>query len=657
MGLLIGDLLEQQGLDDLVGRGPELAALDGLLEDGGPLVLHLYGIGGVGKSRLLGAFAARAARRGVAVVRLDGRSIEPTEQGFLCALAAALGSPAAAQPAGLAPAAAQLGALGPQVLLLVDTYERLRLLDTWLRQLFIPALEARVRVVLAGREPPTTIWTLAPGWPALFRGLPLAGLDAAAAHELLARAGVGPELAARVTRATRGHPLALQLAAATAHLRADVGGEPDALQATLAALTRLYLAEVADPLARQALQAAAVVRRTTLSLLRALLPDIPPHEAYERLAALPFVEQGRDGLMLHDAVHTAIAADLRANDPERYRAYRRAAWQQLRAELQGAGRGELWRYTADMLYLLETPVVRETFFPSGTTPFAVEPARPGDRDELLAIVARHDGPASAAEIARWWERAPWAFAVVRDRAQAVAGFYLLLPRSAVAPADLAADPVTRAWEAQLRAEPLDPGEEALFLRSMCTRDYGERFSEEQGALMLDLKRVYMELRPRLRRLYTILRDELLFSQFLRHTGFRMLPDAEIAVGEVSYHTAMLDFGPGSVDGWLTNLVAAELTLAPEEALALDEGSRELIVDGQRVGLTQLEFATLQYLLAREGQAVNRGDLLDDVWGYSYDGGSNVVDVVIRGLRKKLGVRASAIETVTRVGYRLRRPSS
>ena len=45
-----------------------------VLEDGGPLVLHMHGIGGVGKSWLLDAFAAHAARRGAAVVRLDGRS-------------------------------------------------------------------------------------------------------------------------------------------------------------------------------------------------------------------------------------------------------------------------------------------------------------------------------------------------------------------------------------------------------------------------------------------------------------------------------------------------------------------------------------------------------------------------------------------------------
>ena len=81
----------------------------------------------------------------------------------------------------------------------------------------------------------------------------------------------------------------------------------------------------------------------------------------------------------------------------------------------------------------------------------------------------------------------------------------------------------------------------------------------------------------------------------------------------------------------------------------------MIVDGQRVGRTQLECAVLHYLMERAGKAVSRVDLLDDVWGYRYDGGSNVVDVVIGALRKKLGERAQTIETVTKVGYRFRRP--
>jgi DNA-binding response OmpR family regulator len=116
---------------------------------------------------------------------------------------------------------------------------------------------------------------------------------------------------------------------------------------------------------------------------------------------------------------------------------------------------------------------------------------------------------------------------------------------------------------------------------------------------------------------------------------------------------MLDFGSGSVDGWLAGLVAKELAAA--DALLLDAGARELIVDGQRRPLTPLEFDVLRYLIEREGQAVPRTALLDEIWHDTYQGGSNVVDVVVRSLRKKLGRRASSIETVTRVGYRFRRP--
>ena len=60
---------------------------------------------------------------------------------------------------------------------------------------------------------------------------------------------------------------------------------------------------------------------------------------------------------------------------------------------------------------------------------------------------------------------------------------------------------------------------------------------------------------------------------------------------------------------------------------------------------------LAYLLAREGQPVPRETLLRDVWGYEWTGGSNVVDVAVSGLRRKLGEHAGALETVRGVGYR------
>jgi DNA-binding response OmpR family regulator len=63
---------------------------------------------------------------------------------------------------------------------------------------------------------------------------------------------------------------------------------------------------------------------------------------------------------------------------------------------------------------------------------------------------------------------------------------------------------------------------------------------------------------------------------------------------------------------------------------------------------------MEYLEQHAGKAVPRIALLENVWEQRYDGGSNVVDVVIRSLRKKLGDKASMIEAVQGVGYRLRR---
>ena len=87
---------------------------------------------------------------------------------------------------------------------------------------------------------------------------------------------------------------------------------------------------------------------------------------------------------------------------------------------------------------------------------------------------------------------------------------------------------------------------------------------------------------------------------------------------------------------------------------LDEGARELVLDGQRIGLTPLEFGVMRHLHQREGEVVTRASLLEDVWGYDYTGGSNVVDARVWSLRKKLGEHAEMIETVPGAGYRFRR---
>ncbi len=85
-------------------------------------------------------------------------------------------------------------------------------------------------------------------------------------------------------------------------------------------------------------------------------------------------------------------------------------------------------------------------------------------------------------------------------------------------------------------------------------------------------------------------------------------------------------------------------------LVLDLASRRAAVDGRSVDLSAREFALAETFLRHPAQVLSREQLLDLVWGYDFDPGSNVVDVYVRYLRGKLG--AERIQTVRGIGYRL-----
>jgi DNA-binding response OmpR family regulator len=84
---------------------------------------------------------------------------------------------------------------------------------------------------------------------------------------------------------------------------------------------------------------------------------------------------------------------------------------------------------------------------------------------------------------------------------------------------------------------------------------------------------------------------------------------------------------------------------------LDVTRREASLHGNVSRLTDIEFRLLHHMVARPDEVVSREQLLAAVWGYDFDPRSNIVDVCVRRLRKKLGPEAP-IETVRNVGYRL-----
>lgn len=117
--------------------------------------------------------------------------------------------------------------------------------------------------------------------------------------------------------------------------------------------------------------------------------------------------------------------------------------------------------------------------------------------------------------------------------------------------------------------------------------------------------------------------------------------------------------PGEVTKRVSHLRLGEQSLSDPQVLyvgnmVIDFDRYEVSCGGDRVILTFKEYQLLSLLASSQGRVYTREELLSDIWGYDYFGGTRTVDVHIRRLRSKLvGGTAKYIETVWNVGYRFR----
>lgn len=153
---------------------------------------------------------------------------------------------------------------------------------------------------------------------------------------------------------------------------------------------------------------------------------------------------------------------------------------------------------------------------------------------------------------------------------------------------------------------------------------------------------------------------------LRHAGpevpvLVVIPEAALAA--LSPDWAVADFllpgaGPAETEARLRLALAAAPAPAPAEsvvrcgAVVVDEASYSATVGRERLNLTFKEFELLKFLVQHPGRVFTRAQLLAEVWGQDYYGGTRTVDVHVRRLRSKLGAdHEQLISTVRNVGYR------
>lgn len=88
------------------------------------------------------------------------------------------------------------------------------------------------------------------------------------------------------------------------------------------------------------------------------------------------------------------------------------------------------------------------------------------------------------------------------------------------------------------------------------------------------------------------------------------------------------------------------------SITLQNDRRVVLTGNQEVSLTYKEFELLYYMMVNEGIVLSRDRLIDQIWGFDYDGESRTVDMHIKSLRQKLGGSGDLIKTVRNVGYKI-----
>lgn len=521
----IGQRLAALDADRFVGRTHELQLLERFLGPDAHRVALVHGPGGIGKSTLLRELGRRSERDGWEVVWVEARDLAP-ETSALAALV---------EPARDA----------ARVLLVLDSWEQAEVLTRHLRDVLLPSLPARWRVVVSSRVAPGAEWGQ-DGWEHIATELPVGPLDADDARACARAHGVAePEIDA-LAHWAMGSPLAIVLGAASAG--ALTGG-------------RSVPPEVAEPLVRRVLGreptrlailgCAAIAPRTDRATLAAALPDDDPDEGLAWLGQQAYTEVVTGGLALHAALAESLQTVLARSHPSLDAQLRRRLAEHAHAVAMA---GDL-PVSLDLAAMVRDPTLRWGVGWDVHGRVHIDRARPGDaqsiEDRLDADARRTWWPGAR----RCFDEAPGHTWVARRPGGAVAGF-MVVASTADAVAPLSADALLGPWLEHARSRAAEGA--SVIWRNASVLDADEGIQALLGGGGLLVSRVH---NPRFLYLPIDPEHELAVA-FSRSLGGRHEPALDVDHGEGTTECHIVDLGPGGILGAQLATVLAELGAAP-----------------------------------------------------------------------------------------------
>jgi hypothetical protein len=556
----IADRLKSERRRLFVGRTAEKELFTAALTHADPpfFVLYVYGPGGVGKTTLLHELVLDARELGADATYLDLRNVEATPDAFAAGLAVALGGSPQQNPVDL------LHGRSQRSVLLLDTWENLAALESWLRESFLPELPATALTVIASRSAPSTAWTTDPGWKSLLRVVPLRNLSPDESMDYLNLRTVPLLERSGIVGFTHGHPLAISLVADVLDQQPGYHFEPLAVPNIIESLLGRLIHDAPSRLHRATLEAACLALYMTESLLAAMLELDDAHGYFEWLRSLSFMEAGRYGLFPHDLVRETMATDLRWRNPDWYVELHRRARSFYHARLRQTTGFNQRRVLAELIFLhRDASAVRAIFNFQVNDNLFTDRLRPSDAAALVAMVEHHEGPESARLMAFWCERQPATILVIRDQFQSPVGFVTILLLQAAAPEDVMHDPATRvAWQFVQRQPPLREGEQVLYFRFWMEHVTYQALSTAQSRIFLNIIQYYL-ITPGLAYSFFPCADPQFYADVLAYADIQRTPELDFVVDSKYYGIFFHDWRLRPATTWLDLLAEHEIAYSAE----------------------------------------------------------------------------------------------
>jgi hypothetical protein len=499
----------------------------------------MYGPGGQGKTTLLKQFADSCGEVSVPCIQLDCRYIESHPDSFREVFQAS------------APfdndITESIEAHTGNVVILLDTYEKLRPLDDWLRLEFLPELPSNVITVISSRSQLSTNWKTDPGWQNITKVIALKELSDEESSQLLTRRDIPPDQVKRIVDYTHGNPLALSIVADMFLQKKNRHFDPLDSPDIMKTLLEQFVQEVPSPAHKAALELCSLVYVTTEKLIEEVLGAQLANELFNWLTTLTFIEKTPAGIYPHDLARDAIASEMHWRNPDWYRHLHIKTQQYFITRLLKQS-GEKQREILFGLIFLHrmNPAVKPFFEFQETGSSWQDKFKTDDRKYIIEIVKKYEGDKAATSVSKWLEHPASDIWIFRDAEKTPAGFVLKINVEKIR--EETHDPVINALLSNKKNWKIGEGELVTAFRSWMSRDHYQNVSGVQSAIFLSIVQWYFT--PKLAVSFLRCVNPEFWQQLLNYADLHHVRELDHEVNEQSFGWYMHDWRERPPLAWL-----------------------------------------------------------------------------------------------------------